>query len=226
MSWKLTLCTTLFALSGALAVAIPSVASPQDSPRGGQSERLLEEQQAEVERRLAANVESLRGMQGGWQLRELRSAVIYDEGREDVGFLVVSGEFMSIELHLAYFDEYDEMEDSIVQTGTYRLNFDVYGNLIANLLIGCVDTGDGFAEPQEPGAQSVFETTVDGEALTLLREDGSRYIFDRMATGVLTQRLYEETDWLPKKRSDKAPRVGSKPGLKEAPDERAAGDGE
>ena len=133
-----------------------------------------------------------------WQLMELRAPELPDAGRQDVGYMIVSSEFASIEVHIAYFDEGEEEVESFIQTGTYRLNFNIYGDLIAKLLIGSMDTGLGFTAPREPGTLSVYEARVVGDVLTLTTESGTRLTFERMAGGDLTLLLFEDTEWLPR----------------------------
>ncbi len=194
MTWKL-LTTVLFAV---LATMLPPASGVQDDrPEGGRDQRTSSDKSA-AERRRARNIETLREMQGGWQLMELRAPELPDAGRQDVGYMIVSSEFASIEVHIAYFDEGEEEVESFIQTGTYRLNFNIYGDLIAKLLIGSMDTGLGFTAPREPGTLSVYEARVVGDVLTLTTESGTRLTFERMAGGDLTLLLFEDTEWLPR----------------------------
>lgn len=172
-------------------------ADQEDRLREEKIERIRERQEELLRARRNGSLESLRQMQGAWQLTELRSGVLVDTGRHDACVLTVAQEFLTIELHAAYFDEEGSEEWSFIQTGTYRLNFDRAGKLLATLLIGSMDNEEGLTLPREPGEISVYEVRFDRGSLVLYGEDTSRFIFDRIATGALTELLYEEIDWLP-----------------------------
>lgn len=194
MTWKL-LTAVLFAV---LATTLPPAGGTQDRPPEGGRDRRVTSDKSAAAKRLARNVETLRAMQGGWQLMELRSPELPDPGRQDVGYMIVSDEFASIEVHFAYFDESHEEVGSFIQTGIYRLNFNIYGDLVAKLLIGSMDVGPPLTLPREPGTISVYDARVTGNRVTLNTEDGTRLIFERMKAGSLTHRLYEDTEWLPR----------------------------
>ena len=158
---------------------------------------------------------------------EYRSATLVDAGRQDACYLTVAHEFLTIEVHMAYFDEQGREEGSYMQTGTYRLNFDKFGKLLATLLIGSIDDGTGLTKPQPPGQVSVYEVSFVDDALILHGEDTSRFTFERVATGALTRLLYEETEWLPGhapvEPEDGEPVEASSP-ADTPPDEAAGGD--
>lgn len=199
MRWKLI----AVALGAALAASLlfpPGVSGQEGGQNSEQEKRdALRKKQADLDaHRLDGNIETLRQMQGGWLLSEFRSVDLPDAGRDDVAFMVVSSEFLAIEIHMAYFDGAGDVEESYIQTGIYRLNFNIYGDLTATLLIGSGDTPWGLTMPQPPGRISVFKVKVERETLTLSSEDGTRFTFHRMATGQMTLRVFEETDWLPK----------------------------
>lgn len=195
MTWKLL--TALFL--AALAATLLSADGVQDrTPEIGGRDRRLASDKATAARRQAQDIDTLREMQGGWQLIELRVPDLPDLGRQDVGYMVVASEFASIEVHTARFDDDGEEQDSFIQTGIYRLNFDIYGQLLATLLIGSVDGGLELTVPREPGAVSAYEARVVGDVLTLATDDGARLTFERVASGRLTHLLYEDTEWLPR----------------------------
>jgi len=189
------------ALCGTLAVA---AAQDQDADeptpaelRQAQVERIKQRQEELEQAMRRGAVQKLRRLQGAWQLVEYRSATLVDAGRQDACYLTVAQEFLTIEVHMGYFDEQGREEGSYMQTGTYRLNFDKFGKLLATCLIGSIDDGTGLTKPQQPGQVSVYEVSFVDESLILYGEDTSRFTFERVATGPLTKLLYEETDWLP-----------------------------
>ena len=192
------LCGTL-ALAAAQAPARPTAQDPVEdgASRPTQAERIKRRQEELAQAVRRGAVEKLRRMQGAWQLIDYRSATLVDAGRQEVCYLTVAHEFLTIELHMGYFDEQGREEASYIQTGTYRLNFDPFGKLLATCLIGTIDDGTGLTKPREPGLVSVYEVSYVDGALVLYAEDTSRFTFERVATGALTRLLYEETDWLP-----------------------------
>lgn len=189
------------ALCGTLALAAaqePGQDEPTPAERRKTQVERIQQRQEELEQAMRRGaVQKLRRLQGAWQLVEYRSATLVDAGRQDACYLTVAHEFLTIEVHMAYFDEQGREEGSYMQTGTYRLNFDKFGKLLATLLIGSIDDGTGLTKPQPPGQVSVYEVSFVDDALILHGEDMSRFTFERVATGALTRLLYEETDWLP-----------------------------
>lgn len=227
MSWKLIAVALGAALTASLLFP-PGVAG-QERDQGSEQEKIDRRKKEQADRdahRLAGNVKTLRQMQGGWQMVELRAPDLPDAGRDDAAFMIVSSEFLAFELHTAYFGETGEEEESFIQTGTYRLNFNIYGNLIATLLIGSVDSGEGLTVPQPPGRISVYEVEVKHGSLILTAEDSTRFTFERVATGQLTLRVFEETAWLPgaKKPQTKDQEGGENDEQKK--EEEAGGDGD
>jgi hypothetical protein len=197
MYWK----STIFALGLAIGLVAPRGASTQESdpldPTQSDVERAAREKNERAEeRRLTRNVQTLRDMQGGWLLSELRSTVLQEAGRQDIAYLVVAGEFMAFEIHMGYFDQRGNEEESYLQSGIYRLNFNVYGDMIAKLLIGTLDLGFGTTSPRVPGMTSVYAVEVGEGRLVMTAEDGTRFAWTKLKSGKLTQRLYEELDWL------------------------------
>ncbi|MCB9914518.1 MAG: hypothetical protein H6828_05140 [Planctomycetes bacterium] len=186
MYWK----STVFALGLAAGLALAR-AQDADAPDDPAARR-----HAQVEARLARNVDDLRRMQGAWILQDLRAVRLPEAGRDHAAYLLVQGEFMALELHMGYFDDEGKERESYLQSGIYRLNFNDEGKLLAKLLIGTLDLGVGQALPRQPGMTSVFELGLAGGALTMTSEESTRFTWARLGTGELTRRLYADLDWL------------------------------
>lgn len=165
--------------------------------REEQVERLARQDEERRKQRRTRNVETLRKLQGAWQLVDYNATRLPAAERQDVAFLLVSGEFFSIEIHMGYFGEQGEMKGRLHQTGTYRLNFNTDSELLAQVLIGSIDIGAGYTEFQTPGIVSVYEVYIREGTLTLISEDESRFKFERVGTGTLTELVYEDIEWLP-----------------------------
>jgi len=171
--------------------------TPAEKRRKAQMERIAGEQARARAERDARLVNLLRGMQGGWQLVDFRSPQLVDAGRQEVGYMLVSDEFLSIEIHMAYFDPAMQEGDSYIQTGTYRLNFNSQEELTAMLLIGTRKSEEGYVIPTFPGGVTTYDVLFDKGSLVLTLEDSTRLTFERLGTGALTELVYREVDWLP-----------------------------
>lgn len=165
--------------------------------RATQIERLKRAQEESLRATKSGHVKTLREMQGAWQLVKFVASDLADAGRQDAGFLLVGDEFLSIEIHMAYFDADGYEQGSFMQTGIYRVNFNADGMLMATCLIGSVDDGTGLTAPQPPGIVSTYDIDLVRGSLFMTSADGSRFEFERVARGALTNLIYEETDWLP-----------------------------
>lgn len=189
------LCALLTLLTGALAAQDPPATKAQR--RAAQIERLKRLQEEAERKELAANVETLRQLQGTWQLMTFTAEDLPDEGRQTTGFMTVAGEFLSLEMHMGYFAVDGEEESSFIQTGTYRLTFNDHAQLQATLLIGSIDDGTGMTTVQVPGEVSTHDVEVNDDVLQFTAEDGARMTLERVGTSILTDMLYEEVEWLP-----------------------------
>ena len=120
-------------------------------------------------------------MQGCWRLTDASISGLHAEGRKDSAILLVSEEFMSIEMHIAY-HERDEQVDEILQTGTHRLHFNHAGYLDTTVLIGSLgDEGEFTFLPT--GEQGSYRVLFASEQLILTnRHDGSRFTFVKIAS--------------------------------------------
>lgn len=124
-------------------------------------------------------------MQGGWQLVGMHLPDAMTASRQEVAFLLVAQEFMSIEIHMGFFDEGQRMEESYFQSGTYRLSPDERGYMIAMTLIGAVFDERERLVFEPPGLRRRYVPTIEGDQLKLVRHpDGARFLFERMRTEV------------------------------------------
>jgi hypothetical protein len=182
-----------------LAAAFPAQDDglTKDERRAVQLETLQKAKEEATRKRLVENVQTLRQMQGTWQMMEYTAGDLPDEGRHSTGFVVVAGEFLSLEVHMIYFDEDGAEDSSFIQTGTYRLNFNTFSQLLATCLIGSIDDGTGLTAWQLPGEISVHTVDIKGDVMKFIAEDGAKMTLERVKTGRLSNLVYEEVDWLP-----------------------------
>ncbi len=179
------------------ALAAQDVPLTKEQRLAAQLQKLEQAKEEATLKRLASNVQTLREMQGTWQMMDYIAPDLTDEGKQSAGFVIVAGEFLSIEVHMGHFDEDGFEVSSFIQTGTYRLNFNAFSELMATCLIGSIDDGSGMTVPQYPGNISVYAIKLAGNVMQFLAEDGAKMTLERVGTGRLTDLVYEEIDWLP-----------------------------
>lgn len=139
------------------------------------------------------NAALLEEMQGAWRLIELDDPFLETANRAEDAVLLVADEFLSIELHVAYFDspQRDALLDSFFQSGTYRFRLDEEGNLQAEILIGSVTTHEGFLDFEAPGRRRPFEAEILEDRLHLTRLDrGTHFVFERLPSGRMRRDLF------------------------------------
>ena len=100
------------------------------------------------------NAELMEGMQGAWQLLMLEIDDLDAQGRQEVATLLVVESFMSIELHLAYFNEENIQQDFLFQSGTYRIRWEDIGQMRTETVIGAdYNSDDNALRFENPGSE-------------------------------------------------------------------------
>lgn len=123
-------------------------------------------------------------LQGAWQLIALEDPQLDSQGRSVAGMMVVSGQFLAIELHVAW-DSSDGIPlDDDFQTGIHEFVLDQSGKLTLISLIGSYLDDTLLLEWEQPGMVREFRMITDGAFLTLMRTDGSALKFVRRAARV------------------------------------------
>lgn len=139
------------------------------------------------------NAALLDELQGAWRLVRFDDPFLETSNREEDAVLLVSDQFLSIELHVAYFDspQQDELLDSFFQSGTYRFRLDEEGDLQAEILIGSVTTHEGFLDFEAPGRTRPFEAEIIENQLHLTRLDrGTLFVFERIPSRRMRRDLF------------------------------------
>ena len=120
---------------------------------------------------------------GCWRLAELDSADLPPLGRSQAGYLLVTEDFLAIEIHVAWVDESGELDDDDFQSGIHEYRFDRFGRLLTSSLIGGLigedETGFYGLQFEKPGYERRFEVQVAGPTLILTRSDGAKLSFQR-----------------------------------------------
>jgi hypothetical protein len=127
-----------------------------------------------------AQSQVLESVQGAWRLRKIEDKALPTQGRQEAGYLVVSGSHAAIEIHVGYTLQNGTLGDPEFQSGIYAATVDSERKLVLGTLIG-MRTDRAVKAIAEPVGQSrKFGVEVAGAMLTLRREDGAVFQFDRL----------------------------------------------
>jgi len=118
-------------------------------------------------------------MQGAWQLVHIEDPLLSTDGRSHRGFLLVSGNFLAIEVHIAWDAPDGEPIEDAHQSGIHEFQVDPFGRLVTRALIGSFLDEQDELDWEIPGTPRAFRVTTEGKFLSLRREDGSRLDFAR-----------------------------------------------
>jgi hypothetical protein len=96
--------------------------------------------------------------------------------------MVVGGNFLSMEIHLAWdLRENDEWIDGYFQSGISRLWMEPNGELMAKSMIGAATDEDSTLVLESPGKERRYQVSFFGEnEVTLRIQDGPMFRFVRM----------------------------------------------
>ncbi|MFT4541491.1 MAG: hypothetical protein ACI835_003952 [Planctomycetota bacterium] len=137
-------------------------------------------------------------LQGAWTLIHIEDPELPPEGRSHHGVMMVSGNFLAIEVHVAWDDEDGyELEDAF-QSGIHEFAVDATGNLHSVSLIGSFLDEEAELDWEMPGTPRQFKVRLDRNFLTLTRSDGAALDFGRRLprTG-MTSDVFGRTDIKP-----------------------------
>lgn len=137
-------------------------------------------------------------MQGAWRLVELRSKKLPIERRQEAGYCIVSGIYMSLEIHVGWMGQENLIAGADFTSGMHRLDLTSDHRVRTSSLIGSYINENGKMEFEQPGKARTLAVTFNGTRMTLEREDGNRYVLEKLG------------DW--RERRDFYGRVINKPG--------------
>jgi hypothetical protein len=133
----------------------------------------------------------IKGMQGLWRMTELDVPGRFTPAQGERGYLLVSGNHMSMEIHGDWYEE-DSFDPSVrgnsnrrivaglTQTGIHTFEINEWGKLVTRSLIGTKSTLDGAYEFEPPRTQRIYDVEASGARLVLRSDDGRSLIFKRM----------------------------------------------
>lgn len=163
-----------------LSISLLAGLAPVQSPRPGRAQKPSPEKAA-----LLAKKKTIAQMQGAWQLVHMKLADSSVEGLgplslEQAGFCLVSGNYLSIELHIRGIEKGNEDKGRSFATGMHRFELDDTGGMETTSIIGTRLNVDGIPEFEAPGTLRHYEVDLRGESMTLTREDGHTLSFERL----------------------------------------------
>jgi hypothetical protein len=120
------------------------------------------------------------GILGCWQLVDIDDADLPAFGRTQAGFLLITEDFLALEIHVAWEEEGEAVVDEDFQSGIHEYHLDATGRLVTTGLIGAFLHPEDYELTWEPPAeQRRFYVDLAGSVLSLRRDDGSRLSFNR-----------------------------------------------
>lgn len=170
-----------------LAADTQAFAATQD-PRPGKPEKSDKPAKASLTRAgIAMLTEDL---QGAWRLVNYEAPTLESKDRQQVGFLLVAGSYFSFEMHLGWTTPNGTVLESTFVSGTHRFEVDENSRIVASSVIGAGLDDDGKVAFEVPGRVRRYEATCTGNQLTLLREDGTKLSFERIADSRVKRDAY------------------------------------
>lgn len=119
-------------------------------------------------------------LQGAWKLVELRAPALYTQARQDVGYCLIYGNCLSLELHLGWMHDSERLEARTFQSGMHTFDIDDEAQLKTSSLIGAYISRFNSLEFEPPGTTRAYVVALAANRLTLSRPDGQVLVFDRM----------------------------------------------
>jgi hypothetical protein len=119
-------------------------------------------------------------IQGAWRLIEFQTASLPSKSRKDVGYCLISGSCLSLELHMGWMPDPATIQGRGFQSGTHTFEIDDEGQLRTSTLIGAYINRASVLEFDRPGYARTYTVTVANNQLSMARADGQTLVFERM----------------------------------------------
>lgn len=129
-------------------------------------------------------------MQGSWRLVKLDSPKLEKLSRQEVGFLLVSGNYFSFEMHMSWTAANNVNDKRTFQSGTHRFEIDESSRMTANSVIGSGIDDKGVVVFEQPGHARTYAVSCAGTTLKLERDDGTTFEFERLADSKQKRDIY------------------------------------
>jgi len=119
-------------------------------------------------------------MQGAWRLAKYEAPAMEKKERHEVGFLLVSGNYFSFEMHLGWTTPNGTPLEQTFVSGTHRFEIDENSRLNASSVIGSSMDDDNRVQFEAPGRTRRYGIACNGTRLTLTREDNTVLEFEKI----------------------------------------------
>ena len=130
---------------------------------------------AEQTAELAASI------QGAWSLFDLRGPDIPEAGRNMQGFLLVADTYLALEVHLDWVSKQEGLLDELFQSGIHHFTLDGLRIILSSMIGAYTSDDEVFAlDYDQMHTERIYYIELDGDLLTLSRQDGTRMIFSRL----------------------------------------------
>lgn len=131
------------------------------------------------------NKKLLAKMQGAWQLSDMKlaeqeSATMGELAMDSHGFCLISGTYLSIELHIRRVDGGELDRGRSFVTGLHRFDLEEDGGMETTTVIATHANVDGIPEFEAAGTTRHYAIGIIGDSMTLVREDGHTLVFRRL----------------------------------------------
>ena len=166
-------------LASAVTLAPAALQEPEDDPapppageRGYPWDRIGNKRNPEI----------LEKLLGAWQLTKITAKDLTQARRQETGVLLITPDYASFEVHIAWNDPVGGFSDWQFQSGTHRFELDAHSHMQLTSVIGSAFNEDGQLEFEPTGAVRSYRVNVNPPSLVLTRLDtGDRFEFSRMA---------------------------------------------
>lgn len=119
-------------------------------------------------------------MQGAWKLVDLQARLLPEDRRQEAGYCVVSGIYMTLEVHVGWMGPEGQVAGVDLSTGTHRVELVGANRIRSSSLIGSFINKNGKLEFEQPGKARNFAVVFVGTRMTFEREDGNKYVFEKL----------------------------------------------
>ena len=171
---------SVLALGSFVSSRSPSQAPPQPPPkeRSGQDEK---RQLDEIPLRQSRQV-TLEAMQGMWRLTGFEARTEEPERRRQVGYCLVSGHHLAIEVHLWRERQKPlEPENRDFFSGIHRFELDSTSTMETSTVIASFINRTARVDHEAPGKTRRFVVETSANRMRLTRDDGQTMDFERVA---------------------------------------------
>jgi hypothetical protein len=169
---------SLFVAGIAVGAAFATAQDPKPKPVGPKGQRI-------------ANAALVESMQGCWRLKELHSNTLRNEQRQEVGYCLVTENYFSIELHWGWMDDTGTRAlRKDFQSGMHRFEIDHRGRVVTSTMVGSFVNREEKLEFEAAGKSRTYDVQVDPKGMTWKRDDGTRFVFERVTEGIDAKSRY------------------------------------